>query len=213
VHEHETKWGAGTPKWNAGRERTCAALFAGLLARARRAFPGCEADALDLVQETMERFLRQFPEALPPAPRCKAWLFQTFDHHVISEWRKRMVRQRALSDPAFELLTMSEQAEPDAERTRVELVMDQLTDEALQEAVRALSPRLRQAFELHLRGLSRRSIALELRITTNAVNKRLFDARQRLRTTIDVGPPRLRGAHFDVRGRPRPGGPALISRR
>ncbi len=201
---------SGAQGWNADREKAYAALLKGLLAHARRAFPGREADALDLLQESMERLLRHFPGVLPPEPQCKAWLFQTFDRLVISHWRKQMVRQRALLDPTVHPGVMSDlgAANHDREPTAVELAMDHLTDEMLRRAVNALSPKLREAFELHLAGWSHSRIALQLRINNNAVGKRLFDARQRLRAMMEPRQARLRGAHYSVRSKPRRGGPA-----
>jgi len=204
---------SGAQAWNAYREKAYAALFTSLLAHARRAFPGREADALDLIQESMERLLRHFPEALPPHPQCKAWLFQTFDRLVISHWRKQMVRQRALLDPTVHPGVMFDlgAANHDQEPTAVERAMDQLTDEVLRGAVNALSPKLREAFELHLAGWSHSRIALQLQINSNAVSKRLFDARQRLRELMEPRQARLRGAHYSVRSRPRHGGPTTTA--
>jgi DNA-directed RNA polymerase specialized sigma24 family protein len=88
--------------WDAGREKYYATLFAGLASRARRALSGRRADALDLAQETMERFLVQFGRGpLPAEPIARAWLSRTFDRLVITEWRKHDVRRRALADPAL----------------------------------------------------------------------------------------------------------------
>ncbi|HEY8212231.1 MAG TPA: RNA polymerase sigma factor [Myxococcaceae bacterium] len=175
-------------------------LFNALFSRARSVSSGSEADALDLTQEVLERFVRQFGAVAPPEPVAKAWLKRTLDRMVISNWRKQVVRGRALLDPAFQLAAVSGPA--DLER--------EWNQDDLRRAVDALSPRLRETFVLHQGGLSRLEIAAELQIKGSVVSKRLHDARARLRAMIGPRLPR-RGAHFAVRRRPGHGGPGPVA--
>jgi len=180
-----------------------AALSTCLVARARRVLHGRPADALDMAQEVLEKFVVQFRgRPLPPEPVAKAWSFRTLDRLVINDWRRREVRRRALADPAVSLRVVSDPVDVNSDRVAAaERVCVELRD-----AVRLLSPKLREVFVLHQGGLCRRRIAARLQIRPGAVSKRLHDARARLREVVATRV-LLRGAHFAVRSRPRHDGP------
>lgn len=166
------------------RAAVCAAQYARLLARARRMLRGSEQDAEDFVQQTMERFLDTFRHGPPPEPYCSLWLARTFKNLVISHWRKRPVHQRALQDPAMREMAGPQPIkgfDPDASPS----AQDHVTREALQAAVKRLSPKLREAYELHMLEMSYEDIARQLRIKPTAVGKRLHDARWRLRAILE----------------------------
>jgi len=101
------------------------------------------------------------------------------------------VRERAEIDPILRIVSSpSLDDELDsAPVTSMAAVLKELTDEKFDEAVRPLSPKLRVAYELRSRGLRHAQIADLLNITQQAVAKRLFDARKRLRALLGGAPP------------------------
>jgi len=195
---HNFMDGRGTPEVTKYYE----ALFSFLVSRGRRVLHGRQADALDLAQETLERFLVQFQgKPLPPGPVARAWSSRTLEHMVINEWRKREVRRRALADPILPLWVV-----PDPEASNIDEEVAEQVEAELRDAVRLLSPKLREVFELHQGGLCPRQIAARLQLRPGAVSKRLHDARARLREVVAARMP-FRGAHFSMRSRPRHDGP------
>jgi RNA polymerase sigma factor (sigma-70 family) len=161
----------------------CEANHGMLLDYARRLLRGREVDAPDFVNDTMSRFLVAFPEGPPPDLRAGIWMARTLKNSLISDWRKRAVRRNALADPALRLVVSPQPAgSPDSPMppTPIDAVMDRVTFKDFVSKVDELSPRLREAYQLHLQGYNRAQIAQRLHLTENAVGKRLYDARRRL---------------------------------
>src|SRR5688572_18782761 len=133
----------------------------------------------------MTRFLERFRDGeAPPDSRIAAWLMATLSHDLISDWRKREVRQRAQVDPGLPLVAGPQpvaELEAPAARTALMVVLEEVTDDDFKAAVESLSPKLRDAYRLHAAGLGHADIARRLGINENAVAQRLFQARKRLR--------------------------------
>jgi len=147
------------------------------------------ADARDLVQDTMMRFLATFRDGQPPPePRCARWLMKTLTRLLISDWRKQAVRKRAMADPALRLVPPLPAAqEPDPPATSMNAVMERMTGEDFKAAVNSLSPKLRATYELHVLGFSHAEIATHLGLSDSALRKRLHDARKHLRARLQLG--------------------------
>lgn len=147
-------------------------------------------DAQDFVQDTLERFVTSFPQGPPPEPRCAGWLMTTLTHLLISDWRKQVVRRKALSDPAM-AHTATPQPVVSLDSVRppavVEKVMEKVTPDDFKAAVATLSPKLRPVYELHVLGLSHEEIGSRLGIKAGAARKRLWEARRRLAAHLEMG--------------------------
>jgi RNA polymerase sigma-70 factor, ECF subfamily len=145
-------------------------------------------DAEDLVQEAFLRFVKTFGEVptLPSEPVCRSWLITTMTNLFFDQCRRQRVRTLSASDPAF----IGEGHSPPESTPRPSF--DTLTDQQFAKAMQALRPPLRDAFELHLRGLNYAEIASALKISKGAVGKRLHDARVKLRELLK---PYATGAH------------------
>jgi RNA polymerase sigma-70 factor (ECF subfamily) len=139
---------------------------------------------VDFVQQVMEKFLESFPRGPPPEPYRSHWLARALKNLVVSDWRKRAVRQRAMVDPSLQLMAAPQPVAGAAPGAPLPGGMERVTVDDLRAAVARLSPKLRQAYELHMRGLSYDDIASHLRITVTAAGKRLHDARRRLRDIL-----------------------------
>ena len=140
---------------------------------------GSSLEMEDLVQETLLRFVETFgrAETSPDEKACSAWLFTTLANTFCDMCRRRRTRERGDTDPAVEEVTLPV-------RPEVRPAYDDVTDEQLAAAVRALSPRLRAAYELHAQGKRYQEIAAALGIPMGTVAKRLHDARLRLRARL-----------------------------
>jgi len=146
------------------------------------------ADAEDLVQESLLRFMREFSQvsSMPDEHLCDAWLVRTMTNAFYDQCRKRRVEQRGATDPSVEVLTVARPPTPKPE-------YDSITDEQFAVAVRALSPALRRTIEHRMRGRAYDEIAALERISKGAVGKRLSDARARLKFLLT--PHMLREEH------------------
>ncbi len=156
-----------------------------LLAYAQRQLVGTGLDPNDFVQDTIERGLRAFVNKPPPI-RADAWLMKVLRNLLISDFRRRLVRKHVEGDPSFkleQLPSLEDELDP-APLTKMAAVLEELTVEAFADAVQALPPKMKKAYELHVEGLSNPEIARELGITGNAVGKRLYDARKQLRELL-----------------------------
>ncbi|QRK11515.1 RNA polymerase sigma factor [Archangium violaceum] len=138
------------------------------------------ADAEDLTQETIVRFLSTFGKVsqLPDDNICASWLVTTLTHCFYDQLRKQRTRERSASELARQALAVD--PEPPARP-----LYERVSDEQFSSAVQALSPAARTTFELHARGRKYKEIAEELGIQEGTVAKRLHDARSRLRKLLD----------------------------
>jgi RNA polymerase sigma-70 factor (ECF subfamily) len=157
-----------------------------LLSQARRMC--AHSDAEDLVQDVCLRFTNAFQaNPLPDGRSCTAWLATSMHNSFISYLRRMDVRKRAQRDPAYPgyVINLPDPLIPDDGESGGEGQMKEVTDEMLEAAVRALSPKRRAVFEANVEGKSYDEIAELLGITRGAVAKRLHDARHRLRKALE----------------------------
>jgi len=141
------------------------------------------ADAEDLVQEVLVKFVDSFPQMAQPAPEhvCMAWMATTLHHTFISRLRKERVRQSM--EPA--LVHLQSMAQDLASPTEFPF-SERIADDDLREAIESLSLKLRVAFEASREGKSYAQIGQELGIKEGAVAKRIFDARKGLKRFLSA---------------------------
>jgi RNA polymerase sigma factor (sigma-70 family) len=131
-------------------------------------------DAEDLVQSTFERALHSLGDFVP-GTNMQAWLRRIMFNLSVDEWR----RGRRLMSASADVEAV---AAPDAEPPPP---WDDFSSEDVQRAVRTLSPRFRQVFELfHQWGLSYSAIAGQLQLRAGTVGTRLMRARLEVRETL-----------------------------
>jgi RNA polymerase sigma factor (sigma-70 family) len=137
-------------------------------------------DAEDLVHETLYRFIRDFGqvEVLPSERACESWMVTTLTNLFYDQCR----RQRVQENRAKELVQGNEAVAPPEPVSQP--VYDAITHEQFNQAVQALSPKARAAFELHATGKRYLDIARLLGITPGTARKRLHDARAKLRELL-----------------------------
>ena len=167
----------GGESWGDARvEQSILKHKAGLLAQARRMCRNLQ-DAEDLVQETFLR-LASSSFTFKSDAACRAWLGRTLTNLFVDRCRSRKgpPQQVLVSDPSS-LENVAAEVEP-------LLPYERLTHEHLEQAVERLSPRRREAFDLHARTYSHPEIARVLRIKEETVRKRLHDARKALRESL-----------------------------
>lgn len=134
------------------------------------------ADADDLVQETLMRFMTYFQHRPLPVERaCSVWLTNTLTHLFYDQCRRRQVRNRATQDPHLrnEVVEAQELASP--------LASEAVTPELFSQAMQQLSPAHRETVELFSRGKSYKESAALLGVKIGTIAKRLHDARASLR--------------------------------
>lgn len=133
-------------------------------------------DALDLVQDTLERALRTLPRDYP-ADKVRGWLFVTVRNLHID--RRRAMRRHS-SLPLLDTLAAPEPGF-EADKTRWRQVDDQM----LAACLLRLDPRLREVYVLRVTsGLSLASIGARLGLPTATVGTRMHRARARLRALL-----------------------------
>lgn len=135
---------------------------------------GNATDAEDLVQEVILRFIEEFGNNphLPAGPSGEAWLVKTLSHLFFDQCRRRRTRANGAQDPG-----LSEQAQEVAPPP----AYDDITPEQLSEARDALSPTIRETYELHAAGTKYADIARLQGVPLGTVKKRLHSARAKLR--------------------------------
>jgi len=153
-----------------------------LLKQAQRMTAGApEAD--DLVQDVLIKFTIHFRDRdIPEESGCVAWMTTTLKNGFITILRKTQVEEKASSDPTLPPSVACEGAPEDAAP-----FYESVTDDQLARAVAMLSRKQRAVFEAAGAGKRYAAIAEELGISINAVAKRLFDARMRLRRLLRAG--------------------------
>jgi RNA polymerase sigma-70 factor (ECF subfamily) len=142
-------------------------------------------DAEDLVQEVILRFMEEFggKTQLPVVPAGEAWLVTTLSHLFYDQCSRARTRVNGAQDPA--LSAEAREAAPLP-------ASGAITSEQFSEARSALSPKLRETYELYAAGKKYEDIARLLGIPVGTVKKRLHDARaqlrERLQTFLTPGP-------------------------
>jgi RNA polymerase sigma-70 factor (ECF subfamily) len=138
------------------------------------AMAGQEADALDLVQETLLRAFRSF-DTFDRGDHLKAWLFTILRHAFLDRVRRRQI----------EPVSFDEQEPRDPAPLPAAPLEDALPDELLR-ALRSLSPGHQTLLLLcDIEGLRYREIADVLGCPIGSVMSGLHHARARLREALE----------------------------
>jgi RNA polymerase sigma-70 factor (ECF subfamily) len=137
-----------------------------------------QADARDLVQDTLERALRSF-HRYQQGTSCRSWLL-TILHHLFIDKCRRGSRDRRAEPAALELVSV-----PAMEFAEEEPVWAKITPVDLRRALGQLPEEFRRVYELHaLEGRSYNEIALALAIPKATVGTRLIRARRKLKKIL-----------------------------
>jgi RNA polymerase sigma-70 factor, ECF subfamily len=163
------------------------------------------ADAEDLVQETMLRAYRAF-DRFEPGTNLKAWLFRILTNAYINTYRKRQREpQKVSSDEVeeFDLYRELKDHDPQFAETPESLVLDNLVDSDILEAIEQLPDQFRLAVVLSdIEGFTYAEMADIMDVPMGTVMSRLHRGRKALQKRLwDIA--RDRGI---VKGAP--GGPA-----
>jgi len=150
-----------------------------VLYRVARSITGHDADAEDLVQETMLRAFRSIERFDGRHPR--AWLLTIMRNAQINRFRRK--RPGLLNDPdeaADRALSMADER-PGPEQVAMDARFDAVVEEAYQE----LPERFREVVDLvDLAGLSYAEAAEVLEVPQGTVMSRLHRGRKRLREAL-----------------------------
>lgn len=162
------------------RESTVRKLLANhhdaLLARARHLMKS-EADAWDLLQDTLERALKQGPPDSLPDGKVRAWLMVVMRNlhtdHCRARRRRRWVPLRDCDAPSW------------SDQPAAEPVWGNIEPAEVEACVQLLEPTFREAYQLRTRhGLSLAEIGVRMQVSTVTAGTRVFRARQRLRELL-----------------------------
>ena len=133
-------------------------------------------DALDLVQDTLERALRSFYQ-FQAGTNVKLWLFRIMYNLFVDRYRRR---SHELSHESIDLYDL---AAPEPEEP---YEWEGVDTTQLRDALGKLEPRFRAVLELHFtEKRSYRDISQQLGIPTGTVGTRLLRARQKIRSLLD----------------------------
>lgn len=142
---------------------------------------GDEADAQDLVQETILRAWRSW-DSYERGTNCRAWLMTILRHTFIGDFRRRQRRPYPVDyDDAEEWGIWPQLREQDPEGR----FFDHVIDDRIVEAIEGLPSKYRVPLVLSdLQGLHYQEIAEELEIPVGTVKSRLHRARRRLQNEL-----------------------------
>lgn len=139
-------------------------------------------DARDLVQDTLERALRNFAQ-FQPGTNAKLWLFRIMYNLFVDRYRRRS-HELSLEPLELHELPAPEPDEPEG--------WEDTDPQRVSAAMEKLEPRFRVVIELHFgEKRSYRDIGQMLGIPTGTVGTRLLRARQKMRTLLE-GPADVR---------------------
>lgn len=139
------------------------------------------AEASDLVQDALERALREWSR-FTPGTNARAWVTAILSRLFIDGWRRRRRR------PALVGLDDMDLAGPSLpDEAAVPAPWETISDADLERAVAQLPDPLRHVFHLNVVDrLSYGDIGAALGIPVNTVGTRLMRARRRLRATLEA---------------------------
>jgi RNA polymerase sigma-70 factor (ECF subfamily) len=140
-----------------------------------------EAEARDLVQDTLERALRHFDRVQPANPI--AWMSSILGNAFIDRCRSRAAgpRMEHMEDAEIEV-PQSDRSAGDSEG---ESLSTRISAEQLRAAIDRLEPEFRSVYLRHaIESRSYQEIAAELGIPLNTVGTRLARARRKLRAIL-----------------------------
>ncbi len=137
-----------------------------------------EADANDLVQDTLERGMGRFDQ-LRPATNARAWLVTIMHNLFIDRCRAERRRPNRVSAEEVAVLPVLESAEPPA--------WTQISPEMVRTAVARLEKGFRLAYELHVyEHLTYKEISQRLQISPATVGTRIYRARRKLKQLLEA---------------------------
>ena len=157
-------------------------LYGGALRMTRN-----QADAEDLVQETMLRAYRSF-DRFEPGTNLKAWLYRIMTNAYINTYRKRQrepqkVSQEDIED--FDLYQELKDHDPAFSATPETIVLDNLLDSDIIEAIDDLPDQFRMAVLLSdLQGFSYAEMAEIMDVPMGTVMSRLHRGRKALQKRL-----------------------------
>jgi len=137
-------------------------------------------DPEDLVHEALERALRQLERGASPDPLSLGFISTVMTNRHIDLGRRKRAEEQALVAGAPEPSEESRMPDPEQfEQWRG------VSDERFLEAMAALRPRrVREAYELHAKGLRYKEISERLRMPEGTVGSDLSEARKQLRKLL-----------------------------
>jgi len=139
------------------------------------------AEASDLVQDALERALREWSR-YTPGTNARAWVTAIMSRLFIDGWRRRRRRPALV---ALDDLDLAGPPPPDGAADPAP--WEGVSDADLERAVAALPEPLRHVFQLNVvHHLSYGDIGAALGIPVNTVGTRLMRARRRLRTMLEA---------------------------
>jgi RNA polymerase sigma-70 factor, ECF subfamily len=144
-------------------------------------------DAEDLVQETMLRAYRAF-DRFEPGTNLKAWLFRILTNAYINTYRKRQREpQKVSSDDVeeFDLYRELKNHDPQFAETPESLVLDNLVDSDILEAIEQLPDQFRLAVVLSdIEGFTYAEMADIMDVPMGTVMSRLHRGRKALQKRL-----------------------------
>jgi RNA polymerase sigma-70 factor (ECF subfamily) len=144
-------------------------------------------DAEDLVQETMLRAYRSF-DRFEPGTNLKAWLFRILTNAYINTYRKRQREpQKVSSDDLeeFDLYRELKNHDPQFAETPESLVLDNLVDSDILEAIEQLPDQFRLAVVLSdIEGFTYAEMADIMDVPMGTVMSRLHRGRKALQKRL-----------------------------
>jgi RNA polymerase sigma-70 factor, ECF subfamily len=157
-------------------------LYAGALRMTRN-----PADAEDLVQETMLRAYRSF-DRFEPGTNLKAWLFRIMTNAYINTYRKKQREPQKVSQDEveeFDLYQELKNHDPQFSSTPESIVLDQLVDTDIIEAIEDLPDQFRLAVILSdVEGFSYAEMAEIMDVPMGTVMSRLHRGRKALQKRL-----------------------------
>jgi RNA polymerase sigma-70 factor, ECF subfamily len=146
-----------------------------------------QADAEDLVQETMLRAYRAF-QTFEPGTNLKAWLFRILTNAYINTYRKRQREpQKVSSDDVeeFDLYQELKDHDPQFQETPESIVLDSLVDSDILQAIEDLPEQFRLAVMLSdVEGFSYAEMAEIMDVPMGTVMSRLHRGRKALQKRL-----------------------------
>jgi RNA polymerase sigma-70 factor (ECF subfamily) len=157
-------------------------LYAGALRMTRN-----PADAEDLVQETMLRAYRSF-DRFEPGTNLKAWLFRILTNAYINVYRKRQREPQKVSQDEiedFDLYQELKNHDPQLSATPETIVLDNLVDSDIMDAIDDLPEQFRLAVVLSdIEGFSYAEMAQIMDVPMGTVMSRLHRGRRALQKRL-----------------------------